>query len=160
MTGLRLPDDAGSLTVELIVLMPVLVFMAMVLLAFGRIGEARQQVVESSRAGAQVASVQAGPSAAPSGAVVAAVDGSLDRTHVCPSPQVNVDVSRFYAGGSVTVTVVCRVKLADLGLPGIPGETTVQASSTAPIDPYRSVTSGFSLSDGSSDSKRRGGRTG
>ncbi len=42
-------------------------------------------------------------------------------------------------GGYVTVTVACHVELSDIALPGMPGSTTVEASATAPIDPYRSV---------------------
>ena len=56
-----------------------------------------------------------------------------------PERRVLTDVSHFYPGGYVTVTVVCQVPLADLAVPGLPGSTTVRASSTAPIDPYRSV---------------------
>jgi hypothetical protein len=137
--GSRHRNEDGSLTVELVALTPVLFAMAMILLAFGRIGDARQQVVESSRAGAQVAAVLPSAGAAQSGASEAAMEGSLEHSHWCPTPQVITDVSHFYPGGYVKVTVLCRVSLADLSVPGLPGSTIVQASSTAPIDPYRSV---------------------
>jgi hypothetical protein len=39
----------------------------------------------------------------------------------------------------VTVTVICRVSVADLSVPGMPGSVVVRATSSAPIDPYRSV---------------------
>ncbi len=139
MMGSGHRGDAGSLTVELVALTPVLFGLAVFALAFGRIGEARQQVVESSRAGAQTAAVQPTAGQAVSGATAAAVEGSLGRSHFCPHPQVITDVSHFYAGGSVTVTVVCTVDTSDLSVPGIPGSVTVRASSTAPIDPYGSV---------------------
>ena len=65
--------------------------------------------------------------------------GAIDSTHTCAHVQVMTDVSHFFPGGFVTVTVVCQVDLSDLSVPGIPGSTIVRASSTAPIDPYRSV---------------------
>jgi Flp pilus assembly protein TadG len=133
------PSDEGSLTVELVALTPVLFFLALTLVVFGRVTEAHQQVVESSRAAAQIAAVLPSAAAAESAATGAVSTGDLDRGHYCPSPTVTTDVSHFFPGGYVTVTVVCRVNLSDLSVPGMPGSTTVRASSTAPIDPYRSV---------------------
>ena len=46
----RLRSDAGSLTVELVVLTPVLLVLVVGSLVFGRVSEARQQVVEAARA--------------------------------------------------------------------------------------------------------------
>jgi Flp pilus assembly protein TadG len=133
------PSDDGSLTVELVVLTPVLFLLALTMVVFGRVTEARQQVVESSRAAAQIAAVLPNAAAAESAAAGAVSTGDLDRGHYCPTPEVTTDVTHFFAGGYVTVTVVCRVNLSDLSVPGMPGSTTVRASSTAPIDPYRSV---------------------
>ncbi len=133
------PCDDGSLTVELVALTPVLFLLALIMVVFGRVTEAHQQVVESSRAAAQIASVLPNAAEAESAAAQAVSTGDLDRDHFCPAPQVITDVSHFVAGGYVTVTVVCRVNLSDLSVPGVPGGTTVRASSTAPIDPYRSV---------------------
>ena len=47
--------------------------------------------------------------------------------------------SHFYPGGYVTVTVACQVDLSGVSIPGIPSSTTVTASATAPIDPYRAI---------------------
>ena len=72
------------------------------------------------------------------GALNAVVD-LTGRTHTCSQVSVSTDSSDFVAGGTVTVHVACRVLLSDLALPGLPGSTVVQASATAPLDPYRSV---------------------
>jgi hypothetical protein len=48
-------------------------------------------------------------------------------------------VGHFYPGGYVQVTVTCQVDLSDVGIPGMPGTTTISSSSIAPIDPYRSI---------------------
>ena len=129
-------DERGSLTVELVVLTPVLLIMALAMLAFGRVAEARQQVVGAARAGAEAASVAPDVARAEAAAATGG-DGSLSRS--CVEPVVITDVGQFHPGGFVTVTVVCRVPLADVAIPGMPGSTVVTASSTAPIDPYRSV---------------------
>jgi Flp pilus assembly protein TadG len=135
----RPASDRGSLTVELVILTPVLLLVVLVVVAFGRVAEADQQVVEAARAGAQVASVQPNGSAAQTDAEREAAVETADPSRTCAVRTVVTDVSHFVPSGYVTVTVACRVPLADLSLPGVPGSTTVQASSTAPIDPYRSV---------------------
>ncbi len=139
MSDRRRCDDQGSLTVELAVLTPVLFVLVALAVVFGRVTEARLQVVESSRAGAQMAAVEPDAAQAAAGAVRAALVGELGLSHICPSPRVSTDTGHFYPGGYVTVSVACRVTLSDLSVPGIPGSTVVRASSTAPIDPYRSV---------------------
>jgi Flp pilus assembly protein TadG len=132
-----LPPDEGSLTVELVALTPVLVVVAMVVLVFGRVADARQQVTEAARAGAQVAAVQA--TAAEAGRQSSASVLGLGLSRLCTTVQVSTDTARFVPGGLVTVSVACRVPLSDLSMPGLPGSTMVRATSTAPIDPYRVV---------------------
>ena len=131
--------DSGSLTVELVVLAPVILVFALATLAFGRFTQARQQVVEAAQAGAQAAAVGSNADSAQQDALAAASTGILASAHTCENPQVNVNVSHFVPGGYVVVQVTCHVQLSDLLVPGLPGSTTVQASSTAPLDPYRSI---------------------
>lgn len=139
MTHRRMRLDAGSMTVELVVLTPVLFLLALMVLVFGRVSEARQQAVEAARAGAEAAAVEPNASSAQSGAAEIAGAELFGRTRACVSGTVVVDVSQFVPGGSVTVEVACSVDLSDLSVPGVPGSTTVRASATAPLDPYRAV---------------------
>jgi Flp pilus assembly protein TadG len=132
-------DERGSLSVELVVLTPVLLIMALAMLAFGRVAETRQQVVEAARAGAEVASIAPDAASAEAASAAAATGGNGSLSRSCVDPLVTTDASQFHPGGFVTVTVVCHVPLADVAVPGMPGSTVVTASSTAPIDPYRSV---------------------
>jgi hypothetical protein len=83
--------------------------------------------------------------------------GIFASNHTCAHSQIDTDTSHFYPGGYVTVTVACQVDLSGVSIPGIPASTTVTASATAPIDPYRAITSGFSLSEGSLGSNPSGG---
>jgi Flp pilus assembly protein TadG len=135
----RRQGDRGSLTVELVVLTPVLVLIALATLVFGRMSEARQQVVEASRAGAEAAAILPTVGTAQWVGAINAVINLIGRTHTCAHVTITTDTGRFVAGGSVTVHVACQVLLADIGFPGLPGSTVVRASATAPLDPYRSV---------------------
>jgi Flp pilus assembly protein TadG len=132
-------DQRGSLTVELVVLTPVLFLLAVTALMFGRVSESRQRVVEAATAGAEAAAVLPTPGSAGIGASVDAAVEVAGGDQSCVHAHISTDVSHYYPGGFVTVTVQCQVELSDLSVPGIPGSTTMQASAVAPIDPYRSV---------------------
>lgn len=139
MTSLAHRDDRGSLTVELVVLTPVLFLVVLVSVVFGRIAEARQQVVEAARAGAEMAAVLPTANTAQWVGSIDSVIDLLGRSHTCAHADITVDTSHFVPGGYVTAHVTCQVLLSDVGFPGLPGSTTVSAYATAPIDPYRSV---------------------
>ena len=126
----------------MVMLTPVLLLVVLVVVTMGRIAEARQQVVEAARAGAEAAAVESDPASAQAAAEVDVAIATSGHLRTCPVRQLVTDASHFYPGGYVTVTVVCQVPLADVAVPGLPGSTTVRASSTAPIDPYRSVGGG------------------
>jgi Flp pilus assembly protein TadG len=139
MTISKRREDRGSLVVELVVLAPVLFVFALCTLVFGRVTEARQQITASSRAAAQAAAVMP---TAQSAMVAATADGEIGHygpTQTCAQSSVFTNVSNFRPGGTVTVTVTCKVHLSDLSFPGIPGSTSISVSTVAPLDPYRSV---------------------
>ena len=135
----RSTSDGGSLAVELVLLAPVLLMVAMGSLVFGRVSEARQQVVEAARAGAEAAAILPTVGTAQWVGSMNAVIDVIGRTHTCSHVSISVDTANFVPGGTVTVRVACQVLLSDLAFPGVPGSTVVQASATAPLDPYRSV---------------------
>jgi hypothetical protein len=59
----------------------------------------------------------------------------------CAVVTVAVDTSGFAVRlgqpASVTVEVSCRVRLADLALPGVPGRRILTGRAVSPLDPYR-----------------------
>ena len=55
------------------------------------------------------------------------------------SVDVRVDTGGLRPGGAVTVTVSCRVRLADLVLLGVPGSRVVESTATSPVDQWRGV---------------------
>lgn len=138
MTRGKPRNEFGSLTVELVLIAPVVFVMALTVIVFGRISETRQEVVEASRAAAEAAAVEPTAASAQSGAADTAVIG-FSGSRTCVHAAVSTDVGHFYPGGYVSVTVTCQVSLSDVGVPGMPGTTTIRSSSIAPIDPYRSI---------------------
>lgn len=141
-TGRRRPGVAaerGSATVELVVLSPVVVLIAVVIAALGRVETVRAQVAGAARAAAAAAAEASDPLAAVTAArdmapVAVAGDGVS-----CRPLSVQVDTSNFTAGGAVAVTVRCHVSMAGLLVPGFPGRLTVSSRVVASVDPYRSV---------------------
>ncbi len=64
------------------------------------------------------------------------------KTSNCRDVSVNVDVSGFAqpvgTSGTVRATVSCAVDLRGLGVPGVPGQRTLEASAASALDRYRS----------------------
>ena len=150
----RRGDDEGQALAELVIVLPMLLLVALLMIFFGRIESAQGDVEAAARAGAEAAVVQGNAALAQSWAA-AAVTATLASDHVaCASPTVITNVTNFIPGGSVSVTVTCVANLSDVAGPGLPGAKTFSATSTAPVDPYTVITSGFSSSARSSGSIR------
>ncbi|MFD1935101.1 TadE/TadG family type IV pilus assembly protein [Nonomuraea mangrovi] len=134
----RLERERGSATAELIMLTLLLFVLALFAVAAGRLVTARLEVNNAAHQAARAASIVRTPAAA-GAAARAAADGALAAKRVtCASRQVNVGLGSFRPGGSVTVTVTCRVKLSDVALVHIPGNTALSSSFVVPIDYWRS----------------------
>ena len=123
--------ERGSMSVEMIVLVPVLLLIVMIAVAGGRLVSAEGMVQAAARDAARAASIErsAGEADAAARRSLAAADTANAQ---CSG---GVDVGGFGRGG--TVSVDCQVELSDLGLVFLPGATTVTASSTAPVDTWR-----------------------
>jgi len=131
--------EDGQAIAELVIVAPVLLIVIVLMVALGRVDSAQGDVESAARAGVQAAVIQADPSDAQSQAVTAADSTLTGAGLTCTAPQINVDTSNFVAGGWVAVTVTCVTSLADVSVPGVPGMKTLTATSSAHIDPYRTV---------------------
>jgi Flp pilus assembly protein TadG len=127
--------ERGGATVELVILTPALLLLLIVVVAGSRLVSTRGDLDGAAREAARAGSLAASPAAAQTAAAYAVRTALLERHLHCPAPKVDVDVTRFAPGGTVAVSVSCAVDLADLGLPGLPGERTIQSRAVAPIDP-------------------------
>lgn len=134
---MRHPDERGSVSVELVLITPVLVGLLCLTVAFGRIQNARADVEAASRAAARAASVERNaPAARIAGERAAAAE--LDAGgYRCDSLRVDVDTTGFAADASVTASVSCTVHLSDVTGMGIPSSHTLTARFSEPIDRYR-----------------------
>jgi len=132
----------GAVAIELVLVAPAVVFLLLLGVAGGRLSGAQALVDDAAVSGARAASLAPGPAEA-LGAAQAMVTTALQQSGAnCVDFDAQNDVSLttnppgFQAGGTVTVTVTCD--FANSGL-SLPIDNTVTESSTAPLDPYRSV---------------------
>jgi Flp pilus assembly protein TadG len=126
-------DEAGSMAVELALLAIPIVAIFLLVTAFGRFSDARNQVNEAARDAARQASTYLSPAAATQQADQIA--GS-ELSGACAQHNVTVDTSNLHPGGQVTVSVACDIPLSDLTLLKLPGTKTIAASSTSVVDTY------------------------
>jgi hypothetical protein len=133
--------ECGTAAVEAAVLVPVLVLFAVVAIGFGRYEVFRAELIGDARAGAEAASVMQTPQQAAVAAQAAAAVDELQPGGLCERSRVVTDTSDFSPGGTVSVSVLCSVDLADLGVPGLAGIEGATVAQRAPIDEYRAVTS-------------------
>ncbi|OLO25984.1 hypothetical protein PZ61_0237005 [Streptomyces sp. MNU77] len=137
----RLRDDRGSLSLEAVILFPVLIMVLLLVVAFGRIGSASNAVDTAARNAARAASLErTGGSASTAGSQVAR-SVLTEQGLQCTATSVSVSTGGFAAPigepASTTATVTCTVRLSDIGLPGLPGAKTMTSSFTSSIDSYR-----------------------
>ena len=134
---MRHRGERGSVSVELVLLTPVLVGLLCLTVAFGRIQNARADVEAASRAAARAASIErSAPAARVAGERAAAAE--LDSSgYRCDALRVDVDTTGFAADASVATTVSCTVRLSDVTGMGIPSSHTLTGRFSEPIDRYR-----------------------
>ena len=128
--------DANAL--GLVLIAPVAVALAILILWIGREVDTDAQVQAASSAAAQAAARERNPASAAAVARSTAVAMLTDVKACSGGPAVSIDASDFGAGGQITVVVSCSPRRSDLALSGAPA-ATFSATSTASIDPYRSV---------------------
>lgn len=138
---IRLRGDAGSVTTEVVIITPVAIALLCLVALVGRTASAREQVAEASRDAARAASLERDPTSARRAAETTASTALADGGFRCDSTSVVVDTGAFEPGGQVRVTVSCDVPVSDLGLIGVSGTRTVEASAVSVVDVFRGATS-------------------
>ncbi|MET9758678.1 TadE/TadG family type IV pilus assembly protein [Streptomyces sp. NPDC006372] len=129
----RLTDDRGLSTVEVVILAPVMILFILVLVAFGQLVDGRGALDGAARDAARAGSIQKNHGTAMAEAKKAAEANLAD---VCSGPVSVVQTSKGFEPDTIfTVEVSCQVRgLAMLGL-DVP--TTLTASFSSPLDPFR-----------------------
>jgi len=141
----RAPADEGSAALELVVLAPVLLVLLALVIAAGRTSIAQSSVDAAARDAARQASLALSPYQAHQAALASASQALRADGLDCVAEDVQVDTGSANSGfglapgtpATVSATVSCRVPLADLFLPGLPGFHTMRATFASPLDVYR-----------------------
>ncbi|MEY9858533.1 hypothetical protein ABH935_004148 [Catenulispora sp. GAS73] len=130
--------DAGSGTVETIVLIPVLMLVLLVAAGLGVLERARLAADDASAAAARAASLARTATTARE-AARAEADRDLGAGGMpCRRRDVVLDVSGFRPGGTVKVSVSCHADLSLLpGVGWLPIQTVEQSTSVSPVDVFR-----------------------
>jgi Flp pilus assembly protein TadG len=130
--------DTGSMSLELVIVAPALLLLAIGIVTAGRVASAHQAV--------QLAASQAARATALAPNVGAAVTAGRNQAASSvtalgqPCSELGTDVA---AGGltrapgtatTVTVTVNCHVLLSQLVVPGLPGTLRITEAATEPVD--------------------------
>jgi Flp pilus assembly protein TadG len=132
-------DSGASDVLSLVLIAPAMIALALVVIFLGRQVDAQAQVRSAAEAAAQAAALQRSPGQADAAArrTVAAM---LVDTDTCLRPQVTVGLSRFVAGGSVSVEVACEVSTRGVVATGAP-RRVFSATAVARLDAYRETVS-------------------
>ena len=131
--------DRGSMSVELVVLTPVLVGCILAIAAGARFVEAADQVDAAAAVAARAASLEGNAASAGAAGRSAAQRSLAERGRSCVHLTVDVDPGAFEAGGVVRVTVTCRADLSDLTGFGLPGSRSFTATSVVPLEAHRVI---------------------
>lgn len=129
--------ERGSATAELVLLTPLLILFVLFLVGLGRLAHARALVGDAAAQAARAATLlYLNPGQAARAAQQTAADALASAGLACATQGTSVDTGNDRPGGSITVTLQCRVDLSTVTAAGFPGSDTLQATFTAPVDPY------------------------
>ena len=133
----RASRDQGSVAVEMVLLTPLLMLFLLLIVAAGRLVQARMEVDSAAEQAARAASLARDPATAAADATAIAQTALASQHITCDPLSVTPDLSDFTPGGEVTVQVSCTVSLAGLDELYIGGAETLTSTFTSPIDVYR-----------------------
>lgn len=129
--------DAGSASLELVLLTPLLLLLLLFVVLGGRYAQARADVDAAARDAARAGSISREPDSAKTNAIDAARSRLTEGGVTCRTLDVVLDTADFRAGGSVAATVTCTIDLSDLTGLKVPTSRTISATFSEPIDAYR-----------------------
>lgn len=137
-------EDRGSLSVELVVMVPALLVLMLIVVLGGRLVEARGAIDGAARDGARAASLARYPGTGQLGATtLASQAASGDLGSYCTGDNFSVQVTGFpdlgqsaNLGDNVTVTVTCDINTSIFGVFGFKSRYQMTGVAVAPLDPF------------------------
>lgn len=133
----RRRDERGSMSIEMVILAPVLVACILAIAAGARYVDARGQTSSAAFAAARAASLTSDQEAAVAAGRQAATRSLADRGQACARLWVTIDAGEFHPGGSLRATVTCVADLSDLTGFGLPGTKSFTSTAVVPIEEHR-----------------------
>lgn len=121
------------MAVEIVIMVPILVAVMMLVVAFGRYVDVQGRVDAAARDAVRAASLERDVGAAEYVAQQVAT-ANLPAGASCSDVSLTGD---FVAGGVITVQLTCQVSYDGLGLLSLPGSAPVSSNSSAPLDELR-----------------------
>ncbi len=145
MTGVRTSGagttERGAAALEFAVIVPALGLLLSLMIGSARVWQAHTMVEQIAGTAARAASLAQTPSEARAAAHDVARLQATTRGLSCSSLHVDVDLGGFQVPvgqpARVTARVDCAVPLADLIVPGWPGQWNVAAEAGSVLDRYR-----------------------
>lgn len=138
---MRQRDERGSAAIEAAIGVPAFALFVGLIIFGGRTASTHEALQSAAADGARAASIARDAESARAEARDAAVARVTNQQLGCSGVKVTVDTSDFSkqpgVPGSVAVTVVCRLNLSDLAVPGVPGSRVMRATISSPIDTWR-----------------------
>lgn len=135
------PGEHGSASIEAAIGLPAFVLFVGLIIFGGRTASTHAAVESAAADAARSASIARSGIVAKQDAVSAARTSLSNQDIECLSIAVTVDVADFGKPvgepGTVSAVVECRLDLADLSVPGVPGSQLIAASVTSPLDTWR-----------------------
>jgi Flp pilus assembly protein TadG len=128
-------SERGSAAELALVCVPLMLVVFLVV-AGGRVASARSEVDAAARDAARAASPARSPGAANSAAQGAAAASLATDGLACRNFTVNVDLSNFTPGGTVSANVECTISLAELTLLRLPASANITSRFVEPVDTY------------------------
>ncbi|MCB0909492.1 MAG: pilus assembly protein [Nocardioidaceae bacterium] len=133
--------ERGSAAVETVIGVPAFLLFVGLIIFGGRITITHEAVQSAAADAARSASIARSSGDAERFARAAAELSLANQQISCANVAVRVDASGFAAPigqpASVTVSVSCRLDLADLSVPGVPGTRLIEATMSSPLDTWR-----------------------
>lgn len=134
-------DERGSAAIEAAIGVPAFTLFVGLIIFGGRTATTHQALESAAADAARSASIERAAPAAQRAAEQAARSSLSNQQIHCLSMDVTVDASGFQTAvgqdANVAVTVTCRLDLSDLAVPGVPGNRTLHATVSSPIDTWR-----------------------
>ncbi len=127
------------MALELLVIVPLVIFFLLLITGLGRYIHDRQLVDDATAAAARAASLAPGPAQATTDAQHIAQDVLSQGGLTCEAFSAQVDVTQFRPGGQVSVALRCTSQLRAPAV-GLPRAVTFSATSTSPLEKYRAFT--------------------